>query len=940
MNLSKKEVAQDYIRWLSDLNKNSGELAGGKGANLGEMFNSKIPVPPAFVITTKAYWHLIESAGIKEKIEEILESIDVDETSELTEKSKQIRELIINSEIPEDLKEEIIESYENLSVDKNIMKIASKDALNILRHSHSKAFVAVRSSATTEDLADSSFAGQQETYLNIKGDTNLLEAVKKVFASLFTARAIYYRKKRGFSKEKFSLSVIVQKMINSEKSGVVFSKNPIKNNNNIVIEAVFGLGEGIVSGRIKPDKYEVSSELEIIDTKVTDKKIAITRNSNGENEQIKLTQEKSSEQVLNTAQIKEVARLSIKIEELYQKPQDIEFAVENSEIYIVQSRPITTQAKESEQGEIEGEAILEGISASPGIGSGKVKIVKEMSDLSKIQKGDVLITEMTNPDMVVSMQKSAAIITNEGGLTSHAAIVSREMGIPAVVGTGNATKILKEGDIITVDGYNGKIFKGHTESKKAEINPIVETKTKLKIILDLPQATERAEKTNASSIGLLRLEGIIASAEKHPIEYKKQKELDKYTELLENGISKISENFEEIWIRTSDIRTDEFNNLQGAPKEPEGNPMLGYHGIRFSLKNPEILKAELQAVKNCAEKSQNKKFGIMIPQVISTEEIQKTKQIIQELGMSDKIKTGIMVETPSACFIIKHLVKEGIDFVSFGTNDLTQYTLAVDRNNEKVQEIYNEMHPAILNAIKRVLRTCQEEGVETSICGQAGSKKEMVKFLVENGIDSISVNADAAAEISKYIAELESKTLQEQNTKKTFNKKQKFDKKFKHKNKPQHSHSNKENQNPEQMVKQIEQKTESEIKNQVQEIQQHPEKYKQNNEQKNNPQQKQQSSNPDNPNPNEPEPQPKPNPEPSPEEPQPPIEKKEKAPSYVEGTHETINQIQTAQSQEFALKQLFENSQQNPTTNQEQNPEQKQGKELTEEELDKVLDIY
>jgi len=753
-----------YIRWLSELNKNSGPIAGGKGANLAEMFNARFPVPPAFVITTKAYYHFIESSGIKEKIFEILDKIDVDSTYDLEESADKIRRLIIQAEMPDDLANEIIEAYENLSIDKKSLEAASSYALNILKHGNEPVFIAVRSSATTEDLDDSSFAGQQESYLNVKGNVQLIESVKKVLASLFTARAIYYRKKRGFSKEKFALAVVVQKMIDSDKSGVIFSSNPVQNSNNILIESVYGLGEGIVSGRIKPDSYEVSRELKLIDKKIADKKIALTRNSQGDTEQISLTQGRSNSQVLEDHEINTLANYALKIEEHYGKPQDIEFAIESGEIYIVQSRPITTTAKEPGK-EVNGKIILSGLPASQGIASGKVKIVYDLSHLEKVEKGDILVTEMTNPDMVITMQRCAGIITNEGGITSHAAIVSREMGIPAIVGTGNATKVLKDGQMVTVDGFTGNIYEGEKETRQSEIKPIIETRTKIKVILDLPDFADRAAKTNCEAVGLLRLEGIIASSGKHPLFYLKQNKLGDYSKILEDGISKISEHFNEIWIRTSDIRSDEFSNLEGAPKNKESNPMLGMHGIRFSLKNSNLLKAELQAVKNCQKKYPNKIYGIMIPQVISSEEIIKTKELAEEIGLSN-IKFGIMVETPAACLIIKDLIKTGIDFASIGTNDLTQYTLAIDRGNESVQYLYNETHPAMLNAIKRVIRTCNDEGVESSICGQAGSNKEMVKYLIEYGISSISVNADAAHDISIYVSELEKGNTQTNNQEK------------------------------------------------------------------------------------------------------------------------------------------------------------------------------
>ena len=781
-----------YIRWLSELNKSSGNIAGGKGANLAEMFNSKFPVPPAFIVTTLGYNHFITATNLKPKIDAILESIDVDDTDELEKKAEEIRNIIIRAEIPEDLKNEIIESYEDISTDKNALSAASKDALNILRYSQEPSFVAVRSSATTEDLEGASFAGQQESYLNIKGNKDVVEAVKKVFASLFTARAIYYRKKKGFSKEKFALAAVVQKMIDSDKSGVIFSKNPVSEEDSIIIEAVFGLGEGIVSGRIKPDTYEISKELYILDKKISEKKVAITRNSQGHTVEVKLTEKVSKAQVIEDSMIKQLANIAQKIEDHYGKPQDIEFAIENNEIFIVQSRPITTKSKEKE---IEGEPILKGLGASPGISSGIVKIIHNLSELSKIQKGDVLVTEMTNPDMVVSMQKASAIITDEGGLTSHAAIVSREMGIPAVVGTEKATSFLKEGQKVTVDGYRGEVYEGITQEKKVEILPIVHTKTKIKVILDIPDAADRAAKSKAEAVGLLRLEGIIAGGGKHPLFFQKHNTLNEYTKILEKGITKISEHFKEVWVRTSDIRTDEFKNLEGAPKEIEGNPMLGMHGIRFSLKHPEILRAEINAIKNCAIKYPNKIYGIMFPQIISVEEVVDAKNIVKEQGLMElkNIKIGIMVETPAACLIIKNLLKVGLDFVSFGTNDLTQYTLAIDRNNEEVQYLHNEKHPAVLNAIKRVIRTCEEFGVESSICGQAGSDKEMVGYLMEYGITSVSVNADAAHEISKFIAELEKKM-------------------------PERNHEEKSNQkikNPQIIIQKITQKAEHEIEKEL-----------------------------------------------------------------------------------------------------------------------------
>ncbi len=763
-----EDVSEKYVKWLSELSAKSGSVAGGKGANLAEMYNAGLPVPPAFCITAQAFDVYLKTAGIKQKISAIIESTNIDNTDELEKNAKQVRELIIKSEMPDDMEKEILESYEILSTDhdskKSTSPIINKGALDILKVSKEPAFVAVRSSATTEDLATASFAGQQETFTNVKGTRELILAVKKCFASLYTARAVYYRHKKGFKEGEALLSVVVQKMINSDKSGVMFTKNPMTSANEVVIESVFGLGEGIVSGKIKPDQYTISVGLEIKDKKIAIKKTAIIRAGDGTEKTISLNEEKSSQQVLGDSEIKGLANIGLKIEEHYKKPQDIEFAIANGRIYIVQSRPITTLEKISTEKEkkvsADAKVILSGLAASPGMVSGVVKLVLSMKDLDKVMKGDILVTKMTNPDMVVTMQRCSGIVTDEGGATAHAAIVSREMGIPCVVGTENATATLKDGDVITVDGTNGRVYEGKVEtigsgeSGVKEVLPIIGgTRTKIKVIVDLPDFAERAAKSKSEYVGLMRLEGIIAEGGKHPLFFLQNNTTAEYTKLLETGISRIADHFKEIWIRTSDIRTDEFKNLLGAPKQVEVNPMLGFHGIRFSLKNLPLMEAELEAIKNSAEKYPDKKFGIMFPQVISEEEMAEAFKVFKKFQRSN-IVIGTMIETPAAVQVIRGICKYA-KFISFGTNDLTQYTLAIDRGNSECQYLYDEMHPAVLSQIRRVIDICREYKVETSICGQAGSKKEMVEFLVKHGIDSISVNADVAQEVSQLILELE-----------------------------------------------------------------------------------------------------------------------------------------------------------------------------------------
>ena len=759
-----KEVA--FLKWFSELNKDSGPVAGGKGSNLGEISHLDVPVPQGFVITAQAYDYFIQEAELKQKIKDAISKINNEDTKQLDEVTLEVRKWISTADFPEEMEKEIFKAYDQLGS----MKFEEKDkkgvAYEVLTRAPEPIFVAVRSSATTEDLAEASFAGQQESFLFIKGKTNLIQAIKDCFASLFTARAVYYRNKQGFGGVDASLAVVIQKMIDSEKSGVMFSKNPSYNDDNVIVDAVWGVGEGIVSGAVTPDEYIVSRDSKIISKKISEKKTAIVRNSAGTTKTVELKDNYAKQQVISDDKIKKLAAIALKLEEHYGKPQDIEFALDNQDdIYIVQTRPITTMehridrpSDESSEKEIKGEVVLEGMPASPGIGVGKVKIVLDLKDLDKVLKGDILVTKMTNPDMVVTMQKCSAIVIDEGGLTAHASIVSREMGIPCVVGTQAATSKLKDDEIITVDGYHGKVYRGEVaKSEKKEVVQITSnTKTKIKVIVDLPSFAERASKTGIKAVGLTRIEGIIAESGKHPNYFIEKNNMKDYEEIIFKGVKGISDYFEEVWIRTSDIRSDEFQDLEGAPKEKEANPMLGMHGIRYGIVHPEILKSELNALKRISETG--KTVGIILPQIISVGEVIKVKQFLNEINYSNA-KLGVMIETPAAVQIINELCQEGIKFISFGTNDLTQYILAIDRGNEKVQSLYDEMHPAVLHQLEYVIRTCKRNGVETSICGQAGSKKEMVKFLIQNKIDSISVNADVAKEISDYVKQLEDEMI-------------------------------------------------------------------------------------------------------------------------------------------------------------------------------------
>ncbi|MEM4248182.1 MAG: phosphoenolpyruvate synthase [Candidatus Nanoarchaeia archaeon] len=760
------------IVWLKELSKESIAVAGGKGANLAEMYNAKLPVPNAFIVTAQAYKEFIEGTGIKSRIFGLLEGLDIEDTEKLQKVSDEIQKLIISTDVPGEIAEEIKEAYETLCIERG-------SAAEVLKPEQ-EVFVAVRSSATAEDLPQASFAGQQATFLNIKGDSAVVDAVRGCWASLFTARAIYYREKNNFPHEKVLIAVVVQKMVDSEKSGVMFSINPATSDESeIVIEGAFGLGEGVVSGSVSPDLYIVDkASFKIKKIEKHEQKIMFVRDKKtGATIKKRMSPEMEKAQVLTDKEILELARLGKKIEAHYGAPQDIEWAIEKGKVYIVQSRAVTTLKKKVEVKEekrvVEEEVLLRGETASPGVASGAVKIVLDIKELGKVQKGDVLVTTMTTPDMVPAMQRAAAIVTDAGGLTCHAAIVSREMGIPCIVGTENATKTLKDGQIVTVNATHGNVYAGVVEKREevkaapavaVQAAPLT-TATQIKVICDLPDYAEMAAATGVDGVGLVRIEVMIVNGGVHPAEYIRSGRREDYIKLLMSGIEGIAKAFsgKPVWVRTSDMRSDEYRNLRGGDKEPrETDPMIGWHGIRRALDEPEILKAEFEAVKRLHDKDL-RNVGVMIPFVVRAREVRQAKEIMRSVGLEpcEDVDFGVMIETPASCWVIDEICKEGINFISFGTNDLTQLTLGADRNNERLAKIWDEMHAAVLGQIKMVVDVCKKYGVATSICGQAGSRPEMAAFLVSIGIDSISVNPDAVPLIREIVARTERRLLLE-----------------------------------------------------------------------------------------------------------------------------------------------------------------------------------
>ena len=739
-----------YVRWLEEVTKDDIAIAGGKGANMGEMIRIGMPVPSGFVITTTAFERLIQIHDIGDKIKMMLEGVNVEDTSMLMSTSQKIKELIISQDFPNEIKSEIVDSYKKLSsADKN-----AKPTTNLTESN--AGFVAVRSSATAEDLPGASFAGQQASFLNVKCEENLIEAVKKCWASLYEPRAIFYRKKHNFKNP--SIAVVVQRMINSDKSGVIFTVDPTSGENVMIIESIWGLGEYLVLGEVSPDHYVVDKMGKVLQEKIGQKPIALIRDHvTGKSIQVNMPDEKIGARVLTNDEISRLVKYGKQLEEYYGNPQDVEFAMEQSHIMIVQTRPVTTKAKIS-KGKMAGVKILQGMGASPGIATGKVKIVKNISEITKIEEGDILVTSMTSPDLVPKMSKSAAIITDLGGATSHAAIVSREMGLPAIVGTGNGTNILKDGQIVTVDAYHGIVYEGTvsiTVEKTREPLQAEKTRTKVKVNLVFADKMDVASRTDG--VGLLRIEHMVTKSGIHPAKLVREGRSEEYIQILTSGIKPIATKFypKPVWVRTLDARSDEFRNLEGGEAEPhEDNPMLGWHGIRRSLDEPDLLKAEFEAIKRMRAGGLDNIHG-MLPFVITVNEFRKAKDIANEIGMGNSFNLGIMVETPACVFSIEEFCKEGIDFASFGTNDLTMLTLGVDRNNAQIAKLHSEFHPSVLYMLRHVIDICNKYNVESSICGEAGSNPEMVKLLVKQGIRSVSCNMDAIYEIYEAVLSAE-----------------------------------------------------------------------------------------------------------------------------------------------------------------------------------------
>lgn len=756
--------APKYILWFHEIDKDDGAKVGGKGANLGEMTKAGFPVPNGFVVTSSAYKHMIEVNNLEDKIKAVLKGLNVEDATALNRASHQVQQLIERAPVPKEIEEQVFKAYDKLGAN---------------------SWVAVRSSATAEDLPEASFAGQQETYLNIRGDASVIVHVRKAWASLFEPRAIYYRVQQGFDHFKVALAVPVQKMVQSDVSGIMFSINPVTNDKSrIVIEAVWGLGENIVQGALTPDHYEVDkTTLKLLEYNSVHQDIEMVREGEG-NTQRKVPKSRIAKRKLTNAQAEEVARLGKKLQQHYFFPQDSEWAIENGKLFVVQTRPITTVNATTSKNDqtkarakpILGKLLLQGQPASPGVVTGIVNVLKSAKEIGKVKRGDILVTDMTTPDFVPAMKRAVAIVTNKGGQTSHAAIVSRELGVPCVVGTKTATSVLKQGRVITVDGAEGKVYESPLKASSVIISPTEElyhapavnlkTATKVYVNLGEPELAKDIAKRNVDGVGLLRAEFMMAGIGTHPKKLIKDGKSKLFIDQLASGIGEICSAFGErpVVYRASDFKTNEYSHLKGGaqyePQEP--NPMLGYRGAYRYIHDPDVFDLELKAIKKVRNEMGHKNLSLMIPFVRNVKELREIKKIVIASGLprTATFKLWMMVEIPVNVILLDQFIDVGIDGISVGTNDLTMLILGTDRDNETVASNYDERNPAVLWALQHIIRTAHKRDITVSVCGQApSSHPDVAEFLCKEGVTSVSVTPDVIDKTRQVLYDTEQKLI-------------------------------------------------------------------------------------------------------------------------------------------------------------------------------------
>jgi len=766
----------DAVRPFGRLGREDTMYAGGKGANLGELTSAGLPVPDGFVVGAPAYAAFCEQTGLRERLAELLDGVNVEDTAALQAASAAAQGLFDDTTMPTAIEDEIRAAYERLA------------------GTEQRAPVAVRSSATAEDTADTSFAGMNETFLNIRGDEHVIDAVRNCWRSLFGARTIYYRGLNGFAQADMDIAVVVQRQVESTRAGVMFTVNPATGQRDeLVIEGSFGLGEAVVSGSVSPDRYVVDkATLAIRRREVHHKDLVIEYAPDGGTSQRALSEEEALRPVLSDEEVVAVAELGRRIEEHYGSPQDTEWAFDpDGALWMLQSRPITTlhdappaEAPTAKQAEPQA-VLLYGLGGAPGSASGAARVLVSLADAASLHDGDVLVTHMTSPDWLPLLRRAGAIVTDSGGMTCHAAIVSRELGIPCVVGTGEATRKLRDGEIVTVDATRGVVLEGARASEPATTSsdgqaagamhagPVAlgtgapVTATQILVNLSEPSQVERVKDLPVDGVGLLRAEMMVleALAGDHPRTLLEEGREEEFIARMAAGLTTFAAGFapRPVTYRTIDFRTNEFSGLRGGERfEPhESNPMIGYRGALRYTREPDVFRLELAALSRVWDAGLHN-LHVMLPFVRTARELRRCRELIAESGLLDRpgFELWVMAEVPSVLFNLAQYAALGVAGISIGSNDLTQLLLGADRDNEVLAETFDERDPAVTAYLRELIPRARELGLRTSICGQAPSvHPEYADLLVRAGIDAISVSVDVIDRTRGLVAAAEQRVL-------------------------------------------------------------------------------------------------------------------------------------------------------------------------------------
>jgi pyruvate,water dikinase len=756
---------REAVRFFTDLSSADVSWAGGKGANLGELTGAGVPVPPGFVVGAPAYAAFVDETGLRDRMGERLATLDVDDTAALERASAACGGMITGEPMPEWIDEQIRTAYASL-----------------FDGSEPDGPVAVRSSATAEDTAAASFAGMNETFLNIIGPEQVVDAVRRCWASLFGSRTIFYRAKRGFGQVDIDIAVVVQRQIQSTRSGVMFTINPATGEQGeLVIEGSFGLGEAVVSGSVSPDRYVVDKgTLGITTREIKRKELVIESKAGGGTVTRLMEGGEGARPALSDEEVHVIAELGNGIERHYGSPQDTEWAFDESgRAWMLQSRPVTS-AGGAPAGETapehDGAVLLRGLGAAPGAASGEVRVIKALSHAEGLSDGDILVTHMTAPDWVPLMRRAAAIVTDSGGMTCHAAIVSRELGIPCVVGTSDATGKLRDGEVVTVDATHGVIREG-AMAQRAEgavaalaagmAPPAPVTGTKLLVNLSEPSQIDRATTLDVDGVGLLRAELMVLEAleGRHPRLLMEQGKSEEFVGRMADALSDFAAAFtpRPITYRTIDFRTNEFSGLEGGDRfEPEeANPMIGYRGALRYTREPDMFALELEAIRRVWDNGHHN-LHVMLPFVRTERELRICREQFAKAGLLERpgFELWVMAEVPSVLFNLERYAKLGVAGISIGSNDLTQLVLGADRDSEVLAEVFDERDPAVVGYLEQLIPKARSLGLQTSICGQAPSvHPEYAELLVRAGIDAISVNMDVVDRARRLIAAAEQRVL-------------------------------------------------------------------------------------------------------------------------------------------------------------------------------------